>query len=161
MLKVEPMYRQSLAPPGHRADIFDTLKRFAAGQDFDDPELFRSAFAEDAILDFTGPARRLGVEIPRFEGRDAIASAVLGATENLDTTHTISNERITAYDGESAILTALIEAQHLPRGEHQRHLLLKNRLDVRLRRDGEAWRIAEMVFDNIWMEGEPAVLFPG
>ena len=153
-------YRQSLVPPGDRADIFDTLRRFAAGQDFDDLQLFRSAFTPDAVLDFTGPARMLGAEITPFVGREAIASAVFAATAHLDTTHTITNERIVAYDGRTAVVIAFIAAQHLVRGDHRRHLLLKNRLDLVVRREEDEWRISEMIFNNMWREGEPSVLFP-
>ncbi len=161
MLKTESVYRQSRVPAEHRVDIIDTLYRFAAGQDFKDPELFRSAFAEDATLDFTGPARRFGVEIPTFVGRDAIADAILTATSKLDTTHTISNDRIIGYDGTHSALTALIEAQHLPIDGHDRNLLLKNRLDVQLILADDGWVITHMLFQNVWMEGDPAVLFPG
>ena len=104
-------------------------------------------------------AAKLGVTIPVFEGRQAIADTVLAATEPLDTTHTITNVRVIAYDGERATVSALIEAQHLPRGDHSRHLLLKNRLSVELSRQGECWVIQRMRFDNAWREGDASVLF--
>ena len=118
-----------------------------------------SAFAEDASLDFTAVAAKLGATIPVFEGRQAIADTIMAATEPLDTTHTITNIRVIAYDGDRASVTALIEAQHLPRGDHSRHLLLKNRLSVELARQDECWVIERMVFDNAWREGDATVLF--
>ena len=36
-----------------RTEVVDALHRFAAGQDHKDRELFRSAFAPHATLDFT------------------------------------------------------------------------------------------------------------
>jgi hypothetical protein len=53
-----------------RYEVVDALHRFAAGQDLRDAELFASAFAPQAELDFTQPARMLGAELPPFRGRD-------------------------------------------------------------------------------------------
>jgi hypothetical protein len=149
-----------IVPPADRDAIADALYRFGAGQDLRDRPLFESAFAENASLDFTAVAAKLGAAIPAFEGRQVIADTIMTATEPLDTTHTITNIRVTAYDGDHASVTALIEAQHLPRGDHSRHLLLKNRLVVEFIRQDECWAIARMVFDNAWREGEATVLFP-
>ena len=146
-------------PPADRAAIADALYRFGAGQDLRDRPLFESAFASDASLDFTAVAAKLGATIPVFEGRQAIADTIMAATEPLDTTHTITNVRVIAYDGDTATVSALIEAQHLPRGDHSRHLLLKNRLSVELSRQDECWVIQHMRFDNAWREGEATVLF--
>jgi HAMP domain-containing protein len=82
----------------------DALYRFGAGQDLRDRPLFESAFAPDASLDFTAVAAKFGVAIPVFEGRHAIADTIMAATEPLDTTHTITNVRVTAYDGNRAPL---------------------------------------------------------
>ncbi|WP_223266831.1 nuclear transport factor 2 family protein [Luteimonas gilva] len=141
-------------------EIVDALYRFGAGQDLRDRGLFESAFAADAILDFTGPARRLGVEIAAFEGRQAIADAVFASIAGLDTTHTVTNPRVTSYDGARATLSALVEAQHLPRKDHARHLLLKNLYTVVLSKHGPRWVIERLRIDNIWWNGDPAVLFP-
>ncbi len=53
----------------------------------------------------------------------------------------------------------MVEAQRLPRGDHSRHLLLKNILDVKLAKSGNAWIIDRMKFDNAWLTGDPGVLF--
>ena len=100
--------------------IVDALYRFGAGQDLRDRALFESAFTEHATLDFTGPAWRLGASIPVFEDRHAIADTIFAAIGGLDTTHTVTNPRVTDYDGGHATLFALVEAQHLPRGDHAR-----------------------------------------
>lgn len=141
-----------------RTEIIDALYRFAAGQDLADRTLFESAFAPEAALDFTGPARRLGVALPVFSGRQQIADSVLGTTAALRTTHTVTNPRV-AIAGDRATMTALVEAQHVRRDEETRHLLLKNIYTVELRRDGNAWVIVHMMIDNVWMDGDPAVLF--
>lgn len=147
-------------PPDDALAIVDALYRFGAGQDLRDRALFESAFAEDAVVDFIGPAKRLGVTIGEFSGRQAIADIIMTATEPLTTTHTVTNPRVTAYDGTHATLIALVEAQHLPRTDHSRHLLLKNIYTMALTRHDAAWVIDHMRIDNAWMTGDATVLFP-
>jgi hypothetical protein len=142
-----------------RFAVIDALHRFAAGQDLRDPALLSSAFARDAELDFTQPARRLGVELAPFRGRAQIVSAITGALAELDTTHTVSNARVD-IDGERALLFALVEAQHLPSADHSRNLLLKNFYWLKLRRERDEWLIEHMRIQNAWYRGDPAVLFP-
>jgi hypothetical protein len=143
-----------------RTEVVDALYRFAAGQDLDDRALFESAFADDARLDFRQPARRLGVDVPVFAGRREIAEAVLGTLARLDTMHTVTNSRVTLA-GDRATLFALVEAQHLLKENHGRRLLLKNVYWVDLTRSGDRWEIAHMRIENVWSDGDPAVLFPG
>lgn len=145
--------------PRERAAIVDALYRFGTGQDLRDRALFEPAFTAGATLDFTQPAQRLGATIPVFEGRQAIADGVFAAIGQPDTTHTVTNPRVAAYDGARATLFALVEAQHLPRDDHG-HLLLKNVYEMELVRADGLWAIAHMRIDNVWMTGDPAVLFP-
>jgi hypothetical protein len=149
----------SPVPAGERADIVDALYRFAAGQDLRDRSLFDSAFAAGAKLDFTEPASRFGLSIPIFEGRRMIGDAVFSAIRSLDTTHTVTNPRVTAYDGRHARLFALVEAQHLPHDDHSRHLLLKNIYTMLLSKEDGRWVIHHMRIANVWKTGDPAVLF--
>ena len=150
----------TLAALADRVEVIDALYRFGAGQDLRDRALFESAFSERAVLDFTGPARRLGVTIPPFEGRRAIADTIFAAVADLDTTHTVTNPRVT-LGGDTATLFALVEAQHLPRDDHRRHLLLKNIYTVALSRDRARWVIDHLRIDTVWVDGDPTVLFPG
>jgi hypothetical protein len=142
-----------------RVEIVDALHRFAAGQDLRDPTLLASAFAPEATLDFTQPAGRFGVDLPVFQGRDTIVSSIHAALAELDTTHTVTNTRVTP-DGDTASLFALVEAQHLARANHARHLLLKNFYWTSLRRDGDRWVITRIRIANVWHMGDPMVLFP-
>lgn len=142
-----------------RYEIVDALHRFAAGQDLREPELFASAFAPEAELDFVQPAKKLGVDLPVFKGRDAIVSSITAALAEVDTTHSVTNARVN-ISGERASLFALVEAQHLPRRDHSRHLLLKNFYWVSLARTGTRWAITRMRIENAWYHGDPKVLFP-
>jgi hypothetical protein len=138
--------------------VIDALYRFGAGQDLGDAALFRSAFAEHAVLDFIQPAQKLGAELPLFTGREGIAASILPVVARLDTTHTVSNPRV-QVDGDTASLFALVEAMHLPKGEHTRRLLLKNFYWLKLQREAPLWTITEMRIHNVWISGDPAVLF--
>lgn len=148
-------------PPRDRTAIVDALYRFGAGQDLRDRALFESAFSPHAAVDFVGPAARLGVTLPVFEGRDTISSLILGSTAPLHTTHTVTNPRVTSYEGRRATLFALVEAQHVLRSDPLRHLLLKNVYTVQLSGTDGDWVIDHMQIDNVWYTGDPAVLFPG
>lgn len=151
----------SPATEAQQAGIVDALYRFAAGQDLRDRALLRSAFADDATLDFTGPAARLGAQMPVLEGGDVITDVIFTSTEGLTTTHSVTNPRIAVHsDGRRGSLLALVEAQHLPRGDHSRHLLLKNVYGVELARAPDRWVMQHLRIDNIWLAGDPAVLFP-
>lgn len=157
----DPATRRTVAPSAsEQLGIVDALYRFAAGQDLHDRALFESAFAPDAVVDFTDPARRLGAAVPVVSGRKAIADTVFAAIDGLDTTHTVTNPRVTAFDGEHATLFALVEAQHLPRNDHGRHLLLKNTCLSNVAKRGDRWAVERMQIDNVWLDGDPTVLFP-
>ena len=139
------------------AEVVDALYRFAAGQDLGDRELFRSAFAPHATLDFTQPARRFGGDVPVMDGRETI-EGILDVVGPLATTHTVTNPR-TTLDGDRATLQALVEAQHVDRADPTRHLLLKNIYDVTAVRDGRRFVIESMIIRTVWSDGDPTVLF--
>jgi hypothetical protein len=155
-----------LQPPdslSHAADqlgAMDVLLRFAAGQDFRDGELFATTFADDAVLDFVQPARRLGATVPVFQGKRQIVDTIMASTAPLKTSHTVTNQRA-VLDGPIATLTAWVEAMHVLRADERRRLLLKNIYRCELVRPGALWQARRIVIENVWFEGEPAVLFPG
>jgi len=137
--------------------VADTLYRFAAGIDLKDPGLLASAFAEDAISDFRPAAAKAGFDYPVLTGRDTIVAALSNSLTAFDTTHSVSNPRV-SVDGDKAHLDALVEAQHVPRADHSRHYLMKNRYDVDLVRHGDMWVIQRVTIDNVWRSGDPSVL---
>lgn len=142
-----------------RAEIIDALYRFGLGQDLKDKDLFASAFAADAELDFRPAAARWGATPPLMSGRDTIVSTILDMfTGRVDTTHQVANPRV-AIDGDTARLTVLVEAQHLLRADHGTYALLKNPYDADLVRDGQRWVIRHLRIDNTWYLGDPAAIF--
>jgi hypothetical protein len=142
-----------------RAEILDALYRFGLGQDLKDKELFTSAFAADAELDFRAAAAKWGGRPPVMAGRDTIVTTILAMfTGRVDTTHQVTNPRF-AVDGDTARLTALVEAQHVLTTDHGTFALLKNPYDVELVRDGGRWVIRRMRIDNAWYTGDPTAIF--
>ncbi|QUW93863.1 nuclear transport factor 2 family protein [Streptomyces sp. V17-9] len=140
-----------------RHEIVDVLHRFALGRDLKDPDLFRSAFTHDAEFDFRPVGARIGLEFPVMHGVDMITQVVMDPEAGLDTSHTVTNCRA-RITGDEALLTALVEAQHLPGADHSRHLLLKNVYDVALVRDGRRWLARRITVDNLWFTGDPQVI---
>jgi hypothetical protein len=142
-----------------RTEILDALYRFGLGQDLRERDLFASAFAVDATLDFGPAASRWGAHVPPMAGRDAIVDTILGMfAGRVDTTHTVTNPRV-RVDGDTARLTALVEAQHLLRPDHAVHALLKNHYDVELIRDDTRWVVRTMRIENVWYTGTPTAVF--
>jgi hypothetical protein len=142
-----------------RTEIVDALYRFALGQDLKDADLFASSFAADAELDFRPAAARWGAEPPVMSGREAIVATILELfAGRVDTTHQVTNPRV-VVDGDTARLTALVEAQHLLTADHGTRALLKNRYDVELVRDGHRWTMRRVRIENVWYDGDPAAIF--
>jgi hypothetical protein len=141
--------------------VVDALFRFGLAQDRRDDtgalELFRSAFTEDAVLDFRPAARKCGIEVPLMEGRDVISAIIMNPSTRIDTTHVITNPRV-AITGASAELTAIVEAQHLPKHDHSRNALLKNLYSVTAREVDGLWRMSRVYIDCVWYIGDPRVI---
>ncbi|PRY39793.1 nuclear transport factor 2 family protein [Umezawaea tangerina] len=146
---------------GDATAVFDALLRFGLAQDRRyDPgavALFESASTEDAVLDFRPAAATCGIDVPLMRGRDMITSIIMDPATRLDTTHAFGNPRI-HVDGDTAHLTALVEAQHLPTGDHTRHALLKNHYAATLRHVDDLWRIHEVRIECAWFTGDPLVI---
>jgi ketosteroid isomerase-like protein len=140
-----------------RLAVVEALYRFAAGIDKRDRDLLASSLAPDAVSDFRPAAAKAGFEYPVIEGRDTIVSALSTSLGSLDTTHSVTNALVT-IDGDTARTDALVEAQHVPRSDHSRHYLMKNRYDVELIRSGDVWLIQRNTVDNVWRSGDIAVL---
>src|SRR5437868_10808543 len=79
----------------------------------------------------------------------------------LDTSHTTSNLQSEIID-DSATLYCYVSAQHFMPREGCRpgseNALLMNRYDGQLIRDGQKWRLRQIVIDNAWPQGNPEIL---
>lgn len=111
----------------------------------------------DAELDFRPAATRCGIDVPLMRGRSMITDIIMNPSVRIDTTHVVTNPRVN-IDESSATLTALVEAQHLPKNNHSRHALLKNLYSVQLVRDDRLWRMHRVYIDCVWFTGDPNVI---
>ncbi|MFI6503048.1 nuclear transport factor 2 family protein [Nonomuraea typhae] len=148
------------ADPSDFLEITDALHRFALGQDLKDGELFASAFAEDAVLDFGPASAAWGGSAPEMSGRDTIVATILDSfTGRVETSHQVTNPRV-RVEGDRARLTALVEAQHLLSADRGVHALLKNLYDVELVRQPDGrWLLSRVVISNLWFTGDPVAVF--
>lgn len=153
-MTTSPSFAQDAAD---RLAVVEALYRFTAGIDLRDKELLASSLAEKAVSDFRPAAAKAGFEYPVIEGREVIVSALTTSLATLDTTHSVSNPRVTIH-GDTARMDVLVEAQHVPRSDPSRHYLMTNRYTVELARDGDIWVITRNTVDNVWRSGDPAVL---
>src|SRR5437899_5689519 len=139
-----------------RYEIADTLHLFAFGLDHGDGYSLASVFTEDCIFDFRPAGRKIKIDFPKVNGREAIVNALIPFLGPLDTSHTVSNLQIEVSD-DSATLYAYVMSQHfMPREGCRRgseNALLMNRYDCELVRDGQKWAFRRVAIDNAGAEG--------
>jgi hypothetical protein len=144
-----------------RYEIADALHRYAFGLDHGDADSLASTLTQDCQFDFRPAGKKLGIDFPLLEGRDAILKAVLPLIGPLDTTHTVSNLQI-EIGSDTATLYAYVMSQHFMPGRGSRrgaeNALLMNRYDCELVRDKDKWRFCRLKIDNAWAQGDPEIL---
>ena len=57
-----------------RYEITDALHRYAFGLDHGDADSLASAFTEDCEFDFRPAGKKLGIDFPKLNGREAIVA---------------------------------------------------------------------------------------
>jgi ketosteroid isomerase-like protein len=144
-----------------RFEIADALHRYAFALDHGDADSLASALTEDCRFDFRPAGRKLEIDFPLLNGRDAILNGVLPLIGPLDTSHSVSNLQID-ISGDTAILYAYVLSQHFMPRQGSRpgseYALLMNRYDCNLTRDGDKWRFNRITIDNAWALGNPQIL---
>ena len=144
-----------------RYEIGDALHRYCFGLDHGDADSLASALTEDCVFDFRPAGKKLNLDFPRIEGRQAILDSVLPLIGPLDTSHTATNLQVEISDN-SATFSAYVMSQHfMPREGSRRgaeNALLMNRYDCELLRDGQKWRFKRLTIDNAWAQGDPEIL---
>ena len=144
-----------------RYEIADALHRYAFGLDHGDADSLASTLTEDCVLDFRPAGKKLGLDFPRLNGRQAILDALIPLLGPLDTSHTVNNLQIEISE-DSATLYCYVLAQHFMPREGCRpgseNALLMNRYDCELVRDSQKWRFKRVTIDNAWAQGDPEIL---
>ncbi|KFY45833.1 hypothetical protein V495_02791 [Pseudogymnoascus sp. VKM F-4514 (FW-929)] len=138
--------------------VLQTLYNWAAGVDLKDDTLLASTYAPDAVSDFGPAAAKAGLEYPILEGRETIVGALTGSLASFDTTHSVSNPRVTVTGETTAHIEAMVEAQHVPKSDSSRFYMMKNRYNAKFVKLDGVWLISHIIVDNVWRSGDAAVL---
>ena len=149
--------QSAIALAAERLEVTDALLRFGAGVDHNDEELLATAFSDDAVVDFGPCGRAMGLDFPVLTGGDTILRFLRATAEAQTTTHVITNGRAKIDEG-AARLRALVDATHLPKGDHSRRCQMMNWYDVDLVKDGNLWRMRRLVISSAWFTGDTQVL---
>lgn len=137
-----------------REHALDAIYRMAGGLDYNDEELFCSAFVEDVEFDNTDLSRILGQEMSPINGLQALVAGVLARVGPLATGHQISNTRVKLEAGlQRGEVSCLALAQHKATDQGQdpaaRGLVFGNhyRAEVVKTGDGEEalWKVKKFV----------------
>ena len=147
----------AIAQAVERLQVVDAMYRFGAGVDHNDADLLATAFSEDAVVDFGPCGRAMGLDFPVLTGGGTIVGFLCSNAERQTTSHVITNARA-QIEGNSAVLRSLVNATHLPKGDHFRRCQMMNWYDVELVKGVDSWRMRRMVISNAWFTGDVQVL---
>ncbi|KAH8164064.1 hypothetical protein CIB48_g4196 [Xylaria polymorpha] len=141
-----------------RESITDTLYRVVLAFDHGDAALLASAVTEDVTAEMPGSPLAIGISGLRAAVFDRVAF-------QLDTTHFLSNIRVSVENGAStaqASCSAL--AQHVPKGkgfEPGAHKFTSGAMylcDVVKEEVSGLWKIKNWKANIVWVDGDPAVM---
>ena len=145
------------APAGDLPGVMDALYRFGEGVDRNEKALLATAFSNDAMVDFGPCGRAMGLDFPVLTGGESVVAFLSATAATQTTSHVITNGRARVVD-KTATLRALIDATHLPRGDHARRCQMMNWYDADLVKGTGQWRIRRLVISSIWFIGDVQVL---
>ncbi|KAK0612424.1 hypothetical protein B0T17DRAFT_475183, partial [Bombardia bombarda] len=139
-----------------RESIADAIYRIVNGLDSNDLDLFVSGWTEDAVFDINGIESK---------GLLALKENLFGSISKLDTTHFVTNMRISISEGgETADLTANALSQHFRRGEGMKGgkgwlagVLYRVEV-VKVAGVGEEWKVRDLKVVTLWAEGDVTVM---
>jgi hypothetical protein len=138
-----------------RAEIAETVYKYAAGMDTRDWDLFRSIFADEVVADFSSYSG----QAPRTQTPDTMVKDARFLISGLDASqHTMSNPRIT-IDGDRAECIVYAQAHHV---------LVNDLGDPSytfgcyytdgLTRTSAGWKISSVQLTVLWHSGNKHVL---
>jgi 3-phenylpropionate/cinnamic acid dioxygenase small subunit len=145
-----------LAPPD-RAEIDDLLARYCFGIDMRDWDGLREVFAPDAVITYSGPQVRTGINAIVAFFRAAVCAAT--------TQHLLHTSRIWATAPDTAEGLSHVTAHHvghdvvLPATEAETYTVTGTYDDL-FTRTPEGWRIARRTLTLVTRAGDPAILRP-
>ena len=100
----------------------------------------------------------MGLKFASLRGAAAIVAFLASTSQRQVTSHVVTNPRVQSID-DQAHLRALVDATHVVRSDPSDRLRMMNWYDADLVSIDGLWRITRLAIDNIWHEGDRAVLF--
>lgn len=141
-----------------REAIVDALSRALVGCDNHDTELFNSAWAgEDVSFTIIGADKKV------LSNLTVIRMHVLDKVGPMDTTHSISNIRVDAKDGDdTAFVTATSMAQHCPPGRGKEpdgpKYMVSGEYSAHVTKVDGIWKLKKCALKVVWTQGDPSVM---
>ena len=150
-----------------REAAVDSMYRLVHGLDFNDADLVRSAFVEDAIFDMSGLSPATGQSHAEQKGVENIINGVLSHVGPMPTSHNLSNVRVKLNDtmDQAEVMTHVI-AQHFRPGEgydatKRDYALFGSTYwaDVVkvVEGDNALWKMKRFEIQVLWAEGDMSV----
>lgn len=140
-------------PLTEREAISDALYRAVLAFDHADEALLRSAATEDIVVDMAGHS---------LTGIPAFKEALFDRVSKLDTTHFLSNIRISIESATTAKATCSALAQHVRLGQRSDpsapKLTSGGMYFCDLIKVGDLWMIESWKADFTWLDGDASVM---
>ena len=133
-----------------RAEISDTVIRYATGIDMRDWQAYRSCFTDEVDLDFTSWSGGSPVRLTAGEWTEAVQRGLSGfrATQHISSNHVIS------VDGDEATCVSYVQAQHyLPTESGSNCFTLGGFYTNGLVRTPQGWKIHKCKLTVTWSDG--------
>ena len=146
-----------------REAVLDAVLRLFEGMDNGKPDLIRSAFTTNAILD-TSPLSMEGRPFPKLDGQEDIVSGLLAGMEQLDCCHHVSNFRCQLEADTAAFSVSTLVKQFAkgeaddPRNTNSITGGTRSR-GTAIRAEDGMWRIRDMTISRQWAEGDMSKTF--
>jgi 3-phenylpropionate/cinnamic acid dioxygenase small subunit len=134
-----------------RQQVVDVLVRYTLALDSRDWALLRTCFADSAVARYSG--------LRPANGYAAIEDVCRRSLEPLTASQHLLGNILIELDGGHARATSYVQAQHvrtgLPGGDKY---IVAGIYRDELSRTPDGWRIARRELDQLWTDGNPAVL---
>ena len=141
-----------------REEVRETVYRYATGVDTRDWELYRSIFADRVHVDFSSWNGRPGAETSADEWVAGVKVLFTG----LDATQHVMSNPIVDLDGDRAVCTVYMKAEHFLYSEAgDDSFAIGGYYRDTLVRTGAGWRIDGVTLTVTWRRGNEGVMTRG
>ena len=133
-----------------RAEIIDTVIRYATGIDMRDWEAYRSCFTDEADFDFTSWAGGEPMRLTSDQWTEQVRRALRGfkSTQHISTNHVIT------INGDEATCVSYVQAQHYLPTESGSNLCTVGGYHTNtLVRTPQGWKICKCKVTVTWTDG--------